>query len=72
MEAIRKDTPHNEVERGAKASLVTAMGRMAAHTGQVITWEMALNSKEDLTPPRYAMGPLPTPPVAVPGQTKFA
>ena len=29
------------------------MGRMAAYTGQQITWEMALNSKEDLSPPGY-------------------
>ena len=34
LDAIRQDKPYNEVERGAKASLVTAMGRMAAHTGQ--------------------------------------
>jgi hypothetical protein len=33
MEAIREDKPYNEVKRGAKASLVTSMGRMAAHTG---------------------------------------
>lgn len=48
MEAIRKDRPYNEVERGAKASLVTAMGRLAAHTGQVITYEQALNHHHDL------------------------
>jgi hypothetical protein len=45
---------------------------MAAYTGQVITWKMALESREDLTPPRYAWDvPLPFPPVAVPGRTKF-
>jgi hypothetical protein len=47
------------------------MGRMASYTGKVITWEMALNSKEDLTPPRYEFGPLSVPPVARPGVTKF-
>jgi predicted dehydrogenase len=36
FESIRKDRPHNEAERGTMASLVTVMGRMAAHTGQVI------------------------------------
>ena len=35
IDAIRKDKPYNEVKRGAEASLVTSMGRMAAHTGQV-------------------------------------
>ncbi len=37
--AIREDKPYNEVERGAMASLVTSMGRMAAHTGQRITFK---------------------------------
>jgi hypothetical protein len=35
--AIRNNTPYNEVKRGVEASLVTSMGRMAAHTGQEIT-----------------------------------
>ena len=46
--AIRRDTPHNEVKRGAEASLVTAMGRMAAHTGQVVTFDQALNHPVEL------------------------
>ena len=33
-----------------KASLVTAMGRMAAHTGQKITYDEALNWKHELAP----------------------
>jgi predicted dehydrogenase len=48
--AIRKDEPYNEVERGAKASLVTAMGRMAAHTGQVITFDEMLNCEHEFAP----------------------
>lgn len=47
VEAIRNDKPYNECKRGAEASLVTAMGRMACHTGQVITWDDALNSEQD-------------------------
>ena len=39
IQAIRQDKPYNEVKRGAEASLVTSMGRMAAHTGQVITYD---------------------------------
>jgi len=50
MEAIRNDRPYNEVKRGAEASLVTSMGRMAAHTGQVITFEQMLNSKREYSP----------------------
>jgi len=37
LEAIRTDTPYNEVDRGVMASAVTSMGRMAAHTGQMWT-----------------------------------
>src|SRR5205823_4012627 len=36
MEAIRKDKPYNEVERGVQASLVTSMGRRACHTGRKV------------------------------------
>jgi predicted dehydrogenase len=48
IEAIRQDKPYSEVERGAKASLVTAMGRMAAHTGQLITYDQILNTDYEL------------------------
>ena len=50
IRAIRKDEPYNEVERGAKASLVTSMGRMAAHTGQIITFDGILNSDHEFAP----------------------
>ena len=48
--AIREDKPYNEVERGAKASLVTSMGRMAAHTGQIITYDDMLNCEHEFAP----------------------
>jgi predicted dehydrogenase len=44
--AIRNDKPYNEVKRGVEASLTTSMGRMAAHSGQEITWDDMLNSAE--------------------------
>ena len=50
MEAIRKDKPYNEVKRGAEASLVTAMGRMAAHTGQAISYDQMLNCEHEFAP----------------------
>jgi len=50
IDAIRTNTPYNEVEGGVKASLVTAMGRMAAHTGQKITYEDALNWQHEMAP----------------------
>ena len=42
--AIRKDEPHNEVERAAYTNLASIMGRAAIHTGQVITWDDMLAS----------------------------
>jgi predicted dehydrogenase len=50
MEAIRQDKPYNEVQRGAEASLVTSMGRMAAHTGQIVTYEQILNCQHEFAP----------------------
>jgi predicted dehydrogenase len=50
IQAIRSDTPHNEVKRGVEASLVTSMGRMAAHTGQVITFDDILNCPHEFAP----------------------
>ena len=50
MAAIRKDKPYNEVRRGVEASLVTAMGRMAAHTGKIITRDMIYNSDHEFAP----------------------
>src|SRR5207249_4315704 len=48
--AIRHNKPYNEVRRGAEASLVTAMGRMAAHTGRIITRDQMLNCDHDFAP----------------------
>lgn len=50
IDAIRQDKPYNEVKRGAEASLVTSMGRMAAHTGQVITYDQILNLDHEFAP----------------------
>jgi predicted dehydrogenase len=50
IDAIRQDKPYNEAERGAKASLVTSMGRMAAHTAQVVTYDDILNSEHEFAP----------------------
>ncbi|WP_020475610.1 Gfo/Idh/MocA family protein [Zavarzinella formosa] len=72
FEGIRKGTPINNLDQSWKSTLMSIMGRMATYTGMKITWEMALNSKEDLSPPSYTWeGKLPYAPVAVPGVTKF-
>jgi predicted dehydrogenase len=50
MDAIRNDKPYNEAKRGVEASLVTSMGRMAAHTGQEISFDDMLNSEHEMAP----------------------
>lgn len=50
MDCIRNNKPHNEVQRGIDASLISSMGRMAAHTGQEITYEMLLNHTHEFAP----------------------
>ena len=70
--SIRSGKPLNNGEYMAKSTLLAIMGRMAAYTGQQVTWEMALGSKEDLTPPKYDWDvKLPDPPVSLPGIAKF-
>jgi hypothetical protein len=56
----------------ATSTLLSIMGRMAAYTGQEITWEMAMNSKEKLVPDQFDWHmKLPVPPIALPGITPF-
>jgi len=50
MDAIRHDKPYNEAKRGVQASLVTSLGRMAAHTGQEITYDEILNCDHEMAP----------------------
>jgi len=50
MDAIRQDKPYNEARRGAEASLVTAMGRMAAHTGRIVTRDEMLKQEHEMGP----------------------
>jgi predicted dehydrogenase len=50
MDAVRNNKEHNEVDRGVAASTVTSMGRMAAHTGQEITYDQMLNSDHVMAP----------------------
>jgi predicted dehydrogenase len=62
LEAIRKDMTYNEVARGAKASLVTAMGRMACHTGRIVTYDEALNHEHEFAPHVDQIASIDSPP----------
>jgi predicted dehydrogenase len=50
LAAIRNNQPYSEVKRGVEASLVTSMGRMAAHTGQLVTYEDMLDCEHEFAP----------------------
>ena len=47
IDAIKNNKQYNEAKRGTEASLVTAMGRCAAHSGKVITWDDMLNHQQE-------------------------
>jgi predicted dehydrogenase len=64
--AIREDTPHNEAETGAVATMTAILGRMATYSGNLVTWDDALASGLDLSPARYAWD---APPPTLPDET---
>ena len=48
--SIRAGNPINNGDRMVTSTMAGIMGRMAGYTGQEITWDMAMNSKEVLVP----------------------
>lgn len=70
--ALRAGKIINNTTYMARSTMLAIMGRMAAYTGKRITWEQAMNSQENLSPPKYDWKlALPEPPIAVPGITRF-
>jgi len=80
FDAIRNDKPYNEAERSAYGAMTGILGRMAAESGKLITWEQALASNIELAPglDNYTMDSEPPVkpdaqggyPIAMPGITK--
>jgi hypothetical protein len=76
--AIRAGEAINDLENGAKSTLTAILGRYATYSGQIVTWDEALNSSIQLMP--AVVGWDDTPPVlpdaegnypiAMPGVTK--
>ncbi|MBI3851072.1 MAG: Gfo/Idh/MocA family oxidoreductase [Verrucomicrobia bacterium] len=80
FDAIRNDKPYNEAERGARACFVSIMGRMAAESGKLISYDEALASKLEQSPGLDLISSLAAPapvqpdangryPIPVPGRT---
>lgn len=50
LDAIRTDKSHNEAKRAALSNIADLMGRAAAHTGRVITWDEMMASNFQFCP----------------------
>jgi predicted dehydrogenase len=72
IRSIREGKPLNEARQLAESTLTSIMGREAAYSGQTISWDAAMKAKQDLTPAKYEMGPMPVPPVHVPGKYRMS
>lgn len=73
FKSIRDGKPLNDGQWMAQSTMLAIMGRMAAYTGQEITWERALNSEQKLVPDNLSWDmSLPITPIAIPGTTKIS
>jgi len=71
--SIRKGAVMNDGEQMAQSTLAGLMGRMAAYTGQEITWEMMLKSQENIFPENLKWdGNLAIAQMAIPGKYQFS
>ena len=70
--AIRSGKALNHGEWMSRSTMLAIAGRMAAYTGQTITWDQAMNSKESLVPEKLSWdSPIEFPPVPMPGRDKI-
>jgi predicted dehydrogenase len=77
--AIRSGKTINNGHYMAQSTMLGIMGRMVDYTGQALTWEQAINSKQRLAPVKYAFDAVPPVlrdkdgnyPAAMPGITQF-
>ncbi|MEQ9287159.1 MAG: Gfo/Idh/MocA family oxidoreductase [Cyclobacteriaceae bacterium] len=53
INSVLDNQPVNHLEYGAKSTLTTVMGRMAVHSGQVITLDQALTSQRSILPTKF-------------------
>ncbi|NLF67845.1 MAG: Gfo/Idh/MocA family oxidoreductase [Candidatus Anammoximicrobium sp.] len=71
--AIRSGRPLNDGPRMARSTLMAILGRMAAYTGQEVTWDQALHSRQSLVPDQLDWNTRLEPiPLAMPGITRLS
>lgn len=73
VDSIRNGQPIVELKQTAESSLTAVMGRMAAYTGQKVTWDFVTEKSQlDLFPKELSMdAKLPEAQFAIPGTTKL-
>jgi predicted dehydrogenase len=71
--SIRGDGPYvNHAMPVAESTMTCIMGRESAYSGQKITWDMMMNSQQDLTPKAFDYDlKMDVPPLPIPGVYKF-
>jgi predicted dehydrogenase len=70
--SIRNGRRINNGDYMVRSTLMGIMGRMATYTGQEVTWQQAMTSRECLAPAQYEWGPMPVAAIARPGITQLA
>lgn len=74
VESIRAGDPIVELKATADSSLTAVMGRLAAYSGQEVTWDFVTQSKQDLMENEESLTfdtPITSPGVQIPGTLKL-
>ena len=70
INSIREGKPINEARAIAESTMTGIIGRESVYSGQVISWDTAIQSTQALGPSKYEFGDLPFPEVPMPGKYK--
>ena len=71
FKSIRKNEPIYNGDYMCDSTMLAIMGRMAAYTGEKVTWDDAWNSEESLSPEAYEWSDAPHREVPTPGVTEL-
>jgi predicted dehydrogenase len=71
FKALRDGRQHWDGDWMCTSTLMAIMARMAAYTGQTVTWKQAMESKEQLVPAGISWTDAPALEIAKPGVTKL-
>ncbi|MBL9140647.1 MAG: Gfo/Idh/MocA family oxidoreductase [Phycisphaerae bacterium] len=66
--AIREGKVVNDGDWACTSCMMAVLGRMAAYSGQQVTWDSAIASTESLAPAAYQLGDVPMPEPKQPGK----